>query len=140
MHNIGRHLRALRGLALAALWLSVLVPGAAAETKPSKKEQAAAGALPQAAPAEPDSPSASPSFKETLAAVGQISRELKSIDERLGKLEQSVAGVNASLEPVGGLAQPATLRSLILLATACGAGLIVLGAVLRRWSQSPPRR
>lgn len=73
-----------------------------------------------------------PSITETLTAVRQISHELKRIEERLGALEQSVTRVDASLRPVGALAQPAELRGLILLATACGAGLIVLHAVLRR--------
>lgn len=89
-----------------------------------------------AGPAEPDAHA--PSIRETMAAVGHISHELKLIEARLGKIEHSVAGLNASLAPVGALAQPATLRSLILLATACAAGLIVLHALLRRWL-SPPR-
>jgi hypothetical protein len=75
-------------------------------------------------PAEPAEHT--PSIKETLTAVNQISRELKAIDARLGQLEQSLAGVDASLKPVGAIAQPAALRELILLAAACGAGLIVL--------------
>jgi len=75
-----------------------------------------------------------PSIKETLTAVNQISHELKLIEVRMGKLEQSVAGVDASLKPVAAMAQPAALRELILLAAACGAGLIVLHALLRRWS------
>jgi hypothetical protein len=84
-----------------------------------------------AAPAEPaDRP---PSITETLTAVRQISHELKRIEERLGALEQSVARVDASLRPVGALAQPDGLRNLLLLATACGAGLIILHAALRRW-------
>ena len=41
-----------------------------------------------------------------MAAVGQISHELKLIEARLGKIETAVAGVNASLAPVGVLAQP----------------------------------
>ena len=80
-----------------------------------------------------------PSVKETMAAVGQISHELKLIEARLGKIEGSIASVDASLAPVGALAQPGTLRGLILLATACAAGLIVLHALLRRWS-APPRK
>ena len=75
-----------------------------------------------------------PSIKETLTAVNQISHELKLIEVRLGKLEQSLAGVDASLKPVAAMAQPASLRELILLAAVCGAGLIVLQALLRRWS------
>ena len=85
--------------------------------------------------AEPTGPVPhAPSVKETMAAVGQISYELKLIEARLGKIETAVAGVNASLAPVGLLAQPGALRDLILLATACGAGLIVLHAALRRLS------
>jgi hypothetical protein len=81
-------------------------------------------------------PAHSPTVAETLTAVRQISRELKLIEERLGRLEQSVAGVDASLKPVGSLASPETLRGLILLAAGCGAGLIVLHAILRRWGSA----
>jgi small-conductance mechanosensitive channel len=89
-----------------------------------------------ATPAEPaDRP---PSITETLTAVRQISHELKRIEERLGALEQSVTRVEASLRPVGALAQPAELRGLILLATACGAGLIILHAAVRRWFPPTP--
>jgi hypothetical protein len=97
---------------------------------------AATAATPPAPPAaKPAEPAAhTPSIKETLTAVNQISHELKLIDARLGKLEQSLAGVDASLKPVGAIAQPTALRELILLAAACGAGLIVLHALLRRWS------
>jgi Flp pilus assembly protein TadB len=80
-----------------------------------------------------------PSIAETLTAVHQISRELKLIEERLGKVEQSLASVDASLKPVGTLLKPAELRGLILLATACAAGLIVLHAALRRWTARSPR-
>ncbi len=38
-----------------------------------------------------------PSVKETMAAVGQISHELKQIDARLGKIEQSISSIDASL-------------------------------------------
>lgn len=83
--------------------------------------------------AETEPPAHTPSIKETLAAVGQISHELKLIDGRLARMEESLSGVDASLKPVGALLQPAALRQLILLAAACGAGLIVLHALLRRW-------
>jgi hypothetical protein len=97
---------------------------------------AAAAATPSEPPAaKPAEPAAhTPSIKETLTAVNQISHELKLIEARLGKLEQSLAGVDASLKPVGAIAQPAALRELTLLAAACGAGLLVLHALLRRWS------
>lgn len=96
---------------------------------------ATATAAPQAEPA-----GQAPSITETLTAVRQISRELKLIEERLGRLERSLAGVDASLQPVGALAQPATVRDLILLATACGAGLILLHALLRWWGASAARK
>ena len=123
-------------LAMAVLCLSTpstaTTSGSDAPTKPSKHEPAGAAATPE--PADPAT--RSPSIKETLAAVGQISHELKLIDERLGKMEESVAGINESLAPVGDLARPRALGSLILLATACVAGLLVLHAALRRWSRS----
>jgi hypothetical protein len=40
---------------------------------------------------------------------------------------------------VGALTLPGTLRGLILLATTCAAGLIVLHALLRRWT-APPQK
>ena len=90
---------------------------------------------PTAAEAEPAAHT--PTVKETLAAVGQISHELKLIDGRLVRMEESLAGVDTSLKPVGAVLQPANLRELIreliLLAAACVAGLIVLHALLRRW-------
>jgi hypothetical protein len=105
----------------ALLWLAAAAATAATPPAP-----------PQAKPAE--TAAHTPSIKETLTAVNQIAHELKLIDARLGKLEQSLAGVDASLKPVGAIAEPAALRQLILLAEACGAGLIVLHALLRRWS------
>jgi len=123
-------------LAMAVLCLSTSsaasTSGSDAQTTPSKQAPAGAAATPE--PADPAT--RSPSIKETLAAVGQISHELKRIDERLGKMEESVAGINGSLAPVGDLARPRVLVSLILLATACVAGLLVLHAALRRWSHS----
>jgi hypothetical protein len=49
-----------------------------------------------------------------------------------------VTRVDASLRPVGALAQPAELRGLILLATACRAGLFNLHEAVRRWFASTP--
>ncbi len=109
-------------------------------------------AAPNAAPPAKGAPAA-PSLAATLVAVQEISRELKRIDERLGTLERSVAGVDASLKPVGALAQPDALqaaivqasdvlfdraRALILLVALCAAALLVLHAVLRRWNRALP--
>jgi len=114
---------------------------AAAPPDAQARGSAAAGSTPAAA-ATP------PTIHDTLIAVRQIAHELKAIDERLGALEKSVGGINASLAPVGAVAQPEKLkealnlagdvawqrgRALILLATACVGGLLVLHAVLRRW-------
>ena len=114
---------------------------AAAPPDAQARGSAAAGSTPAAA-ATP------PTIHDTLIAVRQIAHELKAIDERLGALEKSVGGINASLAPVGAVAQPERLketlnlagdvawergRALILLATACVGGLLVLHAVLRRW-------
>ena len=74
------------------------------------------------------------SIKETPTAVSWISHQVRLINGRRVKLEQSLAGVDASLKPVAAIAQPAALRELILPAAACGAGLIVVHALLRRWS------
>ena len=128
------------GVLGAACAASPLLAAAAPPDAPARGS-AAAGSTPAAA-ATP------PTIHDTLIAVRQIAHELKAIDERLGALEKSVGGINASLAPVGAVAQPEKLkealnlagdvawqrgRALILLATACVGGLLVLHAVLRRW-------
>jgi hypothetical protein len=120
----------------------------------------AEAALPWAA-AEPARPPSSatkpaPSLTDALVSVGELGRELKLIDRRLVDMEQtlksldkSLGGINGSLVPVADLARPEGLRAavepivdraldraqgLILLTTACAAGLILLHALLRRWT------
>ncbi len=98
-----------------------------------------------------------PTLKETMSAVGEISRELKGIDaieRRLTTIEKNVAGIDASLVPVGNALKPEGLRQLadlvvdtayerakniLMLVTAFGALLIVFGAVMLRWSLSGRR-
>ncbi len=108
-----------------------------------------------------------PTLKETMSAVGEIAKDLKgieAIEKRLAVIEKNVAGIDASLVPVGNALKPESLRglvdlasdvaydrakSLLLLAAGLGAALIVLAAGLLRWSlaarplspsvQNPPK-
>jgi hypothetical protein len=115
------------------------------ETKPQK--------LPEARQAgRADGSTTPPTVGETLTHVGEIAYEVKLLEKRLHALEQSVTALNASLAPVGAALKPEALREiinqagdaahsraqlLILLAAACAAGLLILHAVLRRWSRAP---
>jgi hypothetical protein len=138
-----RLLRILTTAVLGAACAASPLLAAAAPPDAQARGSAAAGST-QAAAATPPTPT----IHDTLIAVRQIAHELKAIDERLGALERSVGGINASLAPLGAVAQPEKLketlnlagdvawergRALILLATACVGGLLVLHAVLRRW-------
>ena len=92
--------------------------------------------------------------KDALGSVEQISRELKDVEgiavgldkisrdlddvkviaAKLDRIENHLGRIETSLAPIGSLARPETLRGLILLMTGCGAFLIVLHALLRRWT------
>jgi hypothetical protein len=102
-----------------------------------------------------------PTIKSAMADVGDISVEVARIEKRLVSIDQSVAEINASLKhmesldkslaPVGELTRPEGLNSLIdrvsdtafsrgvwliLIASACAAGLIILLAYMLRWTFS----
>jgi len=113
-----------------------------------------------AASTPPPATKPSPSLTDALTSVGDLAHELKLIDRRLvglehtlASLEKSVGGIDGSLAPVGALTRPEGLRAafepivesvldravervrgLILLGTGCVAGLIVLHALMRRWT------
>jgi hypothetical protein len=154
------HIHRSLAAAVGAGLLCLLATGAwgankAAPTPPQTPAPSSTAATPdpaaqKAAAASKGTPDA-PSIAATLGAVQEISRELKRIDDRLGLLERSVAGVDASLKPVGTLTQPDALqaavtraadvlferaRTLILLVALCAAALLVLHALLRRWNQA----
>lgn len=94
----------------------------------------------------------SPTLKDTMSAVAEISRELKSIEaieKRLAVIEKSVAGIDASLVPVGNALKPEGLKNLsdlvidtayerakniLMLVTAFAAVLIAFAAVMLRWA------
>ncbi len=138
------HAYLLRSLATSILGLGCLalpLPAAAAPPEAKTRSSAAAGSA-QAAAGQP-----APTIQDTLIAIRQIAHELKAVDGRLGALEKSVAGIDASLVSVGAVAQPEKVRetinlagdvawergrALILLASACIGALIVLHAGLRR--------
>ncbi len=108
--------RCLAGAVRAGL-LCLLATGAwtnaaAQAPAPLTGEVTPAPAAPNAAPPSKGAPAA-PSLAATLVAVQEISRELKRIDERPGALERSVAGVDASLKPVGALTQPDALQAAV---------------------------
>lgn len=129
-----------RALCAAGLAISA---AAAAAAPADAQTRAAAPAVSSTATAQQ-----APTINDTLLAVRQIALELKAVDERLGVLDKSVSGMNASLSSVAVAAQPAQIketlnlagdiawergRALILLGTACIAGLMLLHALLRRW-------
>jgi hypothetical protein len=89
-------------------------------------------------------------LEHTLAS---LEKSVGGIGGSLASLEKSVGGIDGSLAPVGALTRPEGLRAafepivesaldqaverargLILLATGCVAGLIVLHALMRRWT------
>lgn len=134
--------------ALAAAFLAVTLPAAAALFGGDKAETKEEGKSAEAK---------APTIKETMGAVSQIAKDLKgieAIEKRLATIEKNVAGIDASLVPVGNALKPESLRglvdlasdvvferakSLLLLAAGLGAALIVLAAGLLRWSLASRR-
>jgi hypothetical protein len=106
---------------------------------------ASVGAGASAATPEPKQPSMTDSF----AAAREIANEVRQIEKRMAAVEVAVEGMNASLKPVGALAQPEAISKLthdavdqamnrltwlLLIATACLAGLMVLGTLCWSWA------
>lgn len=113
-------------------------------------------ALPASAALLGPSDPAKPTIRKTMENIGTMSEELRLVEKRLEALESSVAGLDksvagidksvasldATLKPAAELLKPGGIqalakgvgemafeqvRGLILLATGCAAGLIVLG-------------
>ncbi|RPH43436.1 MAG: hypothetical protein EHM87_13785 [Burkholderiales bacterium] len=91
-------------------------------------------------------------------ALASLEKSVGGIGGSLASLEKSVGSIDGTLAPVGALVRPEGLRAaldpivdstldrafdrargLLLLATACAAGLIVLHALMRRWTARPQR-
>ena len=92
-----------------------------------------------------------PELKEALSRMDQASQQIKALEGGVGTLEKSVNTLAAQLAQLTASTQPAAVqqltdktsdtlmaraRSLLLLATACAAALLLLQALLRRWSKN----
>jgi len=143
--NETRTRKLFAAMAMAAAFLPFQIstaadapPPQASPPAPAKDATGKAGAPPADAPST-----------GLVGSANEIARELKDIDTRLIAIEKSVAGINGSLAPVGAITQPARVtallheagdmaldraRTLILIAFACAAVLVVLLAVMLRWS------
>jgi hypothetical protein len=89
-------------------------------------------------------------FKEALENMKQTGPRIQKLDESISALNQSVTLLGNEMSQIASNTQPDTLRrltenakkvagievrSLILLATVCVAGLLLLHALLRRWNR-----
>jgi hypothetical protein len=96
-----------------------------------------------------------PELKEALARVEQTIQQIKALEGGIGSLEKSVNTLATQLAQLTSATQPASLqqladktsnaflvqaRSLLLLATACFAALLLLHALLHRWISRPQPR
>jgi uncharacterized membrane protein YdfJ with MMPL/SSD domain len=96
-----------------------------------------------------------PVLKETLAEVEQAGQQIKALEGSVTALEKSITTLGNHLPPLAAAVHPDALRqladhtggvasfqvrSMILLAVACAAALLVLHALLRRWSHKPQLR
>ena len=93
-----------------------------------------------------------PELKEALEKSTAALRQLAAVETSIRNLDHSVTGLGGQVEQLGLNTHPNALRvfadetgghlwvhgrSLILLASGCMAGLLVLHALLRRWSNRP---
>jgi hypothetical protein len=96
-----------------------------------------------------------PELKEALARVEQTGQQIKALEGSVTTLDKSVTALATQLAQLASATQPASLqqladktsdaflvrvRSLLLLGTACAATLLLLHALLRRWSSRPQPR
>lgn len=95
-----------------------------------------------------------PGFRAALAELGGAAERMKALEGSLRALEKSVGVLGGELARIGESTHPAAVRqladqagarageegrSLVLLASACAAGLLLLNAALRRWTGRPAR-
>jgi hypothetical protein len=148
----GRWAGVLAALALAAG--AAMAPGPAAASTPAPKS---APSLTEALVSVGDLSHELKLIDRRLVglehSLASLEKSVGGIGASVATLEKSVGGIDAALAPVGALARPDGLRAalepivdstldrafdrargLVLLATACAAGLIVLHALMRRWT------
>ena len=96
-----------------------------------------------------------PELKMALAQVEQTGQQMKELEGGVRALEKSVGTLATQLAQLNSAADPKSLqqladttgtavmrqaRSLVLLATGCAAAVVVLQALLRRWSRQAQAR
>lgn len=96
-----------------------------------------------------------PELKEALGQVQNSVQQVQVLEQSVRALESSVKSLDTHLTQLATSLRPETLRELtehagvvarsrarstVLLATACGAGLLILHALLRRWNNPPQLR
>jgi hypothetical protein len=96
-----------------------------------------------------------PELKDTLEQVQSTGQRVQALEQSVRALETSVNNLDTHLKQIANSVQPDTLRQLtdhaaaaawtrvrygVLLAAACGAALLILHALLRKWNSPPQPR